>query len=89
MTSFDITKEEVCLINQGEHPFVKHKTCIDYSKAKHATSSQLDTLLAKKQILQTSSVSEELLGRIRKGASISEDLPQRYKKLLRSQELID
>ena len=51
MTSYDITKEDVCLINQGEHPFVRHKTCIDYSDARHATSDQLEKLLTAKQIL--------------------------------------
>jgi hypothetical protein len=30
MTSHDVTKEEVCIINNGEHQFVKHKTCISY-----------------------------------------------------------
>jgi hypothetical protein len=89
MTSYDITKEDGCLINQDEHPFVKHKTCIDYSHARHATSAQLDTLLAAQQILQATSVSDDLLERIRMGASSSEDLAQRYKKLLRSQGLID
>lgn len=89
MTSYDLTKEDVCLIDQGEHPFVKHKTCIDYSDARHATSAQLDTLLTAEQILRATSVSDDLLERIRIGASLSEDLPQRYKKLLRSQGLID
>jgi hypothetical protein len=41
MTTHDITKEDVCVINQGEHPFVTHKTCIDYSHARHATSANL------------------------------------------------
>src|SRR5579863_7219747 len=71
MTSYDVTKEDVCLISQGEHPFVKHKTCIDYSHARHATSDQLDALLASAQILASTPVSENLLVRIRMGASAS------------------
>jgi hypothetical protein len=26
MTSYDITKEDVCLLDVGDHPFVKHKS---------------------------------------------------------------
>jgi hypothetical protein len=89
MTSYDITKEDVCLIAPGEHPFVKNKTCIDYSHARHASSAQLDVLVATKQILPSTPISDDLLERIRMGASASEDLSQRYKTLLRSQGLID
>jgi hypothetical protein len=68
MTSYDVTKEDVCLIVPGEHPFVKNKTCIDYSHARHATAAQLDTLVASKQILPSTPVSQALLERIRMGA---------------------
>jgi hypothetical protein len=88
MTSYDVTKEDVCLIVPGEHPFVKNKTGIDYSHARHAASAQLDALVASKQILPSTPVSQDLLERIRMGASASEDLSQKYKRLLRSQGLI-
>jgi hypothetical protein len=89
MTSYDITKEEVCLFAPGEHPFVKNKTCIDYSHARHASAAQLDLLVTSKQILPSTPVSHELLERIRMGAYLSDDLPHKYKTLLRSQDLID
>jgi hypothetical protein len=34
MTSYDVTKEKVCLLDIGDHPFIKHKTCIAYDFAK-------------------------------------------------------
>ena len=37
MTSYDVDKEDVCVIDAGEHPRVKHKTCICYKPAR-ATS---------------------------------------------------
>ena len=37
MTSYDVDSEDVCLIDAGEHPRVKHKTCICYKPAR-ATS---------------------------------------------------
>ena len=33
VTSFDVTKEEACLLHVGDHPFVKHKSCIAYWSA--------------------------------------------------------
>ena len=36
MTSYDVTKEKVCLLDVGDHPFIKHKTCIAYDFAKVA-----------------------------------------------------
>ncbi len=35
MTSYDIDKEDVCLIQAGEHPRVTHKTCINYQLTRH------------------------------------------------------
>lgn len=67
MTSYDVTKEDVCLIDRGEHPFVTHKTCIDYAKARHATSAQLESLLTAKQIIRATSVTVDLLERFLRG----------------------
>ncbi len=61
MTSYDVTKEDACLIVPGEHPFVKNKTCIDYSHARHASSAQLDTLVAAQQILPRASSAMRIL----------------------------
>jgi hypothetical protein len=36
MTSYDVTKEKVCLLDAGDHPFIKHRTCIAYDFAKVA-----------------------------------------------------
>src|SRR5205823_2432203 len=34
-------KESVCLIQAGEHPWVKHETCVAYDKAKVVSLDQL------------------------------------------------
>ena len=44
MTSFDVTKEDVCLVEPGEHPFVSHKTCIAYWNARDASLDVLAQL---------------------------------------------
>ena len=47
MTSYDVTKESVCLIHAGEHPFVVHETCIAYDIIKVARLDQLSNLAGK------------------------------------------
>jgi hypothetical protein len=34
LTSYDVTKESVCLLQVGDHPFIKHRSCIAYGDAK-------------------------------------------------------
>lgn len=37
LTTVGRFKETTCLINRGEHPFVKHQTCVAYKYAKIVT----------------------------------------------------
>ena len=69
MTSYDVTKEDVCLIHVGEHPFVKHKTCIAYGSAKEARLEALVQLRDTGYLQPAEPVSPELLDRIRRGVS--------------------
>ncbi|HEX8199182.1 MAG TPA: hypothetical protein VF590_01750 [Isosphaeraceae bacterium] len=89
MTSFDVTKEDVCLLDAGDHSFVKHKTCIDYSHAREATLTALVRLRDSGRLRPHEPVSAELLGRIRRGVSLSRDIKFRYVELLLDQGVID
>jgi len=70
MTSYDVTKEEVCLLDVGDHPFVKHKTCIAYASAKEASLQDLLQLRDAGQLRPDIPVSSEIRKRIRRGASL-------------------
>jgi hypothetical protein len=89
MTSFDVTKEDVCLLDPGDHPFVKHKTCIDYSHAREASLAVLVRLRDSERLRPDESVSADLLGRIRRGVSLSRDIKFKYVELLLDQGVID
>src|SRR5690242_17903142 len=71
MTSYDITKEDVCLLEVGDHPFVKHRTCIAYGDAKEAPLEALIQLRDAGHLRPSEPVSPELLERIRRGISLS------------------
>ena len=89
MTSLDVTKEDVCLIDAGEHPFVKHVTCIDYSHLREAPSEALERLRVAGRLLPSAPVSADLLARIRRGMSHSKDIQFKYVQYMLDRNLID
>jgi hypothetical protein len=89
MTSYDVTKEDVCLLVVGDHPFVKHKTCIAYGDAREAPLEALIQLRDAGQIRPSVAVSPELLDRIRRGVSLSKGIKVKYLELMLDQGLLD
>ena len=61
MTSYDVTKEKVCMIHVGEHPNVHHLTCIAYHFAKRASLAELEELRSSGLLQDRDPVSPELL----------------------------
>ena len=61
MTSYDVSKEKVCLLDVGDHPFIKHRTCIAYDFAKAAPLQALLTLRDQGHLSMGEPVSDELL----------------------------
>jgi hypothetical protein len=89
MTSYDVTKEKVCLIHPGEHPNVHHLTCIAYDYIKSTTLDRLDELRASGLLQDRHPVSAAVLARIRRGASLSRDIVSDYLDVLLNQGVLD
>lgn len=89
MTSFDVTKEGVCLIRPGEHPWVRNLTCIAYERMILCTTVELTRLAAASKIVWNVPVSRALLDRIREGASLSRDIKPRLLTVLLEQGVLD
>jgi hypothetical protein len=89
MTSYDVTKENVCLIDAGEHPHVKHKTCISYKPARQTSVENLDRLRNAGYLKMQAPVSPELLERIRRGVSLSRRISLEHIDLMEAQGLLD
>lgn len=89
MTSFDVNKEDVCLIDAGEHPKVTHKTCISYKPARQTSLQNLDHLRDSGYLKNQEPVSPELLQRIRRGVSLSRRIGLEHIELMEEQELLD
>ncbi len=89
MTSYDVDKEEVCLIDAGDHPNVKHKTCICYKPARATSLENLDRLRGSGYLQMQEPVSADLLQRIRRGAALSRRIELEHLELMEEQELLD
>jgi len=89
MTTYGPSKEAVCLLNPGDHPFVRHQTCIAYDFAR-ATSLQKLTALKDAGLLEMSTpVAAGLLIRIRRGLSLSKRIRSDHLELMLDQGLLD
>jgi hypothetical protein len=89
MTSYDVDKEDVCLIHPGEHPRVKHKTCICYRPMRQTTLETLDRLRQSGILDMQAPVDQEILQRIRRGAALSRVIDFEHVEILDDQGLLD
>ncbi len=89
LTSHDLTKESICLVTQGEHPFVKHLSCIDFSHTREAPLQALRQLQATGRLTPREPVSSSLLNRIRSSVSQSREVPFKFIELLIDQDVIE
>lgn len=88
LTTFKPKKEAVCLLQVGDHPFIKHETCVAYNLANAPSLAQLERARDAGQLIPAEPVSAEVLARIREGAALSKRLAIDHGELLDSQGLI-
>jgi hypothetical protein len=64
-------KDQACILEVGDHPFISQRTCVEYRRAKTASAKELQTLLDSGRISSHKPASPELLARIRAGVANS------------------
>jgi len=72
LTSWDDRADRTCVVDIGDHPFITHKSYINYRKANLTTTRKLDEAEGKKMIFKDKPASQELLRRIQAGAHASD-----------------
>ncbi|NTU44128.1 MAG: hypothetical protein HGA99_01200 [Chlorobiaceae bacterium] len=70
-----IFHDDACIVNEGEHPFIKHPSYIEYRKAETVKASHL----IKCDFTQKEDVSDDLYTRICDGLMLSKHTPKRIK----------
>lgn len=66
-TSWESWKDQACLVDVSDHPYIRKKTCVNYEGAKVVTLAQLRELENSGAIKTHAHLSDELLDRIRRG----------------------
>jgi hypothetical protein len=89
LTTHTCDQEDVCLLDAGEHPYIRHKTCVAYGRAKRTTRDDLCRLRDAGKIDMQGPVSPEVLQRILIGASLSRRIPRDLIELMGDQDLLD
>ena len=87
LTTYQAPKEKFCLIEAGEHPFVKHTTCVAYNYARIVPLARLEQRLQQGMIALREPVSAGRLARIRQGVSLSGLMPLDCVGVMASQRL--
>ncbi|MCH8344952.1 MAG: hypothetical protein IH983_13330 [Planctomycetes bacterium] len=62
LTTWAEYKDQACLLQPGDHPFVKQRTCVNYADAKVVTAHQLETFLDRGQIEHQTPLTSSFFG---------------------------
>ncbi len=73
-----------CILQQGDHPFIRHDSVINYKKAREADPAVIQNQIDKDNRIQYQPVSASVLNRIQQGGMISKRLKNKYKNYLSS-----
>jgi hypothetical protein len=79
--------DHACELQAGDHPFIKHLTCVDYPEAREVTLEMLNNLHSAGRLKLKSPLSPQIRQRIRDRA-IDSRIPSGQFQILREQGLI-
>jgi hypothetical protein len=88
ISSHSMHKDQSCIIDPGEHPFVTKKSCIMYEYARAMPLAALQQMEADGVIRLHQNASAPLLMKILDGAIKTKQLRLKYRQLLEQQGLI-
>ncbi len=88
-TTHTVAEQSSCILQKGEHPFVRHRTAVRFGDARIASSANLETLRKANLLVPRERCSAALLHKLRSGASTDLHLlPEECRKVLDEQGLI-
>ena len=59
--------DKTCILDVGDHPFIRHRSSVDYGSAKFVPLSRLETHITSGVATQAEDIAPEVLGRVRAG----------------------
>ena len=82
-------RDHSCVLEIGEYDWLTKKTCISYKDACVVSQEAFDKLHECGLLKKLHAVSDSVLCKILEGAGISDELPNRCRRILAAQNLID
>jgi len=80
--------DQSCLLNKGDHPFIKHETYVNYRDARIPRICNLEKAEATGLLIRREPVDEVLLTKILEGAKTTPFLKFKIRKILEDQDFI-
>jgi hypothetical protein len=77
-----LPNEDVCLLKQGDHPFIEHDSFVDYRFTRLEQVKHLETCLQEGVFIEKDPCSPELIKRIIQGALKSRRISREHKRVL-------
>lgn len=88
ITSYTDEKDDACVIEVGEHPFIKHKSCVSYRNAKVISHDALEAAKNAGKLIGQHPASAQLIEKIIGGLTTSGDVPRGVRGWLKQYNLI-
>lgn len=90
LTTWETHKDDSCILEPGDHPFVKHLTCVKYDSFSKILpfAAKIESLLSREKLKRRERLRPEILQKILEGASDTIFLTNRQLRILNEQELI-
>lgn len=82
VTTWKPDSDESCILNPGDHPFIRHLSRIAYERAHMCSVAVIETAIRNKSARTYEAVSPDVLRRIRDGALATDALPRKLKRQL-------
>lgn len=75
-------RDQSCVLNPGEHPFIRKESVVNYREARLADTQKIEEAIQMRIAIPESDISNELLEKLRLGGKVSSFLKKDFKKLL-------
>jgi len=88
-TSWDSYEDQTVILDVWDHPFIKHRTCVAYSRARVSADVALQRLATANRLALHDPASDDLLKKLRDGAVASNRTKNEHLQLLVNQGIVD
>ncbi len=88
-TSYRQGKDPTCILQAGDHAFIKRPTAVDYGRGMEVSNSALEACANTGKLVLQGPLQPHLLERIREGAATSQFTPEGCRKILARQGIIE